>query len=111
MEKNKFLQKAKTMAQQTNDGLQPLALKVTKSVNDFASTSGRIYDASGAKDKMDAITGTVSEGFDVVSGQAMYQAVQEHLAVQEQYNDVLANKLFEALERIKKLEEKLEGTK
>ncbi len=46
----------------------------------------------------------VKEGLDSVSGQKMYDLVQERLAVQDQYNDVLAAKLHEALERIEALE-------
>ena len=37
----------------------------------------------------------------------MYKLVQERLDLQDRYNDLLATKLHEALERISKLEKKL----
>ncbi|MDD3021335.1 MAG: hypothetical protein PHX61_10245 [Alphaproteobacteria bacterium] len=52
----------------------------------------------------EAAVDVVKEGLDSVSGQKMYDLVQERLAVQDQYNDVLAAKLHEALERIETLE-------
>lgn len=46
----------------------------------------------------------VKEKLDSATGQKMYDLVKERLAVQDQYNDVLASKLHEALQRIEKLE-------
>jgi hypothetical protein len=54
---------------------------------------------------------TVKETLDSVSGQKMYDFVQERLSVQDQYNDVLASKLHEALQRIDALERALNAKK
>ena len=76
-------------------------------VDSLANATVDKYEECGAKAKVDLVTGKVSESFDVVSGQAMFQAVQDRLAKQDQYNDALANKLLEALDRIALLEQKL----
>lgn len=127
MLENSYLKKAKAMAQKTTDGVRPLATKASESVNKVVSSTSKKYEESGAKEKVDSlasvaskkyeesgakstvdtVSGKVSESFDVVSGQAMFQAVQDRLTKQDQYNDVLANKLLEALERISQLEQKL----
>ncbi len=125
-EKN-FFDKVKIVAGKTNRVVQPVTKKATDSAGSLAASAGRKYEESGVKERIDSaantvkqqyedsglkdraesVSNTVSGQFDIVSGQAMFQAVQDHLAKQEQYNDVLANKLFEALERIKQLEETL----
>lgn len=70
-----------------------------KHVNSAVKTASEMgTKASGAA--VDAISGKL----DSMSGQRMYDLVQERLAVQDQYNDVLASKLHEALQRIEKLE-------
>lgn len=84
-----------------------LTSETAKSAGNLASSASKKYEESGAKETVDTVTGKVSEQFDVVSGQAMFQAVQDYLAIQSQYNDALANKLLEALDRIKQLEEKI----
>ena len=62
---------------------------------------------SRAKGKVDAVQTQISGKFDEISGQAMYQLVQERLAEQERFNDLFATKLHEALERISELEKRL----
>ena len=47
-----------------------------------------------------------SEGMDKISGKKLLDIVEERLALQDQYNDILATKLDEALKRIEKLESK-----
>ena len=67
------------------------------------------YVESGAKGTVDARRSQISGKFDEISGQAMYQLVQERLAEQDRFNDLLATKLQEALERISDLEKRLAG--
>ena len=67
----------------------------------------RKYEESGAKGKADAIQSQISGKLDEISGQAMYQLVQERLAEQDRFNELLATKLHEALERISDLEKRL----
>ncbi len=62
------------------------------------------YAESGAKAQVDALQSRVSGQLDAISGQAMYQLVQERLAEQDRFNYLLATKLHEALERISALE-------
>jgi hypothetical protein len=110
-EKTSWYDKAKQSVQKAGERVQPLASRVAKTTGDAAAAVNKKYHDSGAHDKVSKVTGKVSEKFDVVSGQAMYQAVQERLARQDEFNNVLANKLVEALERIQGLEQQLEGAK
>lgn len=74
---------------------------------DIASNIQVKYEASGAKGKIDAVQRHVSGKLDEISGQAMYQLVEQRLAEQDRFNDLLATKLHDALERISQLEKKL----
>ena len=65
------------------------------------------YEGAGIKHFVDTASDFTEDKFDVVSGQAMYELVQERLILQDRYNDILATKLYEALEKIKNLEEKI----
>ena len=102
----------------TLKGLKDVAKnKVTKSVDSdrkavtkaraLATDAQRKYEESGAKGKVDAVQSQISGKLDEISGQAIYQLVQERLAEQGQFNDLLATKLQEALERISELEKRL----
>ena len=53
------------------------------------------------------VPGRVSDQFDILTGKKILEEVQKRLANQDKYNDVLATKLVEALERIKILEHRL----
>lgn len=77
---------------------------------------GHVNKAAGAvaqavKAGGEVIGEVIGEGLDSISGQRMFDLVQERMAVQDQYNDVLASKLHEALQRIERLEEALNGKK
>ena len=92
------------------------------------------YEKSGAKDEVDkklgetkkymdekGITSKLEEGIDrakevgevagehldKLSGKEILELVEQRLAVQTEYNDVLATKLEEALSRIAELEKKV----
>jgi len=81
--------------------------KVVKKARDLAIDAGRRIEESGARGKVDVVRTQISGKLDEISGQAMYQLVQEHLAEQERFNDLIATKLHEALERISELEKRL----
>jgi hypothetical protein len=49
----------------------------------------------------------VVDRLDQVTGKQLVELLEERLRMQDDYNDVLATKLAEALERIAALEEKL----
>ena len=81
--------------------------KVVTKARVLASDVQRRYEQSGAKVKVDAAQKQMSGKLDEISGQAIYQLVQERLAEQERFNDLIATKLHEALERITELEKRL----
>ncbi len=76
--------------------------QVRNAVNTAADTSMKV----GGK-----VVDKASDCLDSMSGQKIYDVVQERLAVQDQYNDVLASKLHEALQRIEALEVVVNGKK
>jgi DNA-binding transcriptional ArsR family regulator len=75
-----------------------------KILSDEASTK---YVESGAKKHVDTFKTKSGEKLDVVTGLAIYELLQERISLQDRYNDLLAAKLSEALERISELEKKL----
>jgi len=85
-------------------GNNPKIIEHAKKISEGVSSK---YEESGAKKHIDMIKTKSGEKLDVISGQAMYEIVQERLDLQDRYNDLLATKLHEALERISKLEKKL----
>ena len=81
--------------------------KVVTTTRDLTADVQRKYEESGAKGKVDVVQSQISGKLDEISGQAMYQLVQERLAEQDRFNDLVATKLHEALERIAELEKRL----
>ena len=75
----------------------------------FASATERVRDA--APDAMETVkdfasdaSESVQDRLDEFSGDTVYRAVMDGMAKQDEYNDILATKLQEALDRIGKLE-------
>jgi hypothetical protein len=89
------------------DQVKPYTEPVTEAVGDAYRKVDGLLDRAGVKETAEKITDTVSEQLDVVSGKKILDEVRRRLTTQDKYNDVLATKLFEALERIKILEQKL----
>jgi len=81
--------------------------KVVTKARNIATGAQREYKESGAKGKVDAVQSQISGKLDKISGQAIYQLVQERLAEQERFNDLIATKLHEALGRVSELEKRL----
>ena len=81
--------------------------KIVTTAKNISTDAQRKIEESGAKGKVDATVSQISGKFDEISGQAMYQLVQEQLAEQDRFNDLLATKLHEALERISELEKRI----
>lgn len=81
----------------SNPKLKEHAKKISEGVSSA-------YVESGVKKHLETAITKSGEQLDVLSGQAMYELVQERLALQDRYNDLLATKLHEALERISELE-------
>jgi len=81
--------------------------KVVTKARHAATDAQRKYEESVVKGKVDTFQTQISGKLDEISGQAMYQLVQERLAEQERFNDLITTKLHEALERISELENRL----
>ena len=79
---------------------------VSKKTAPVASAIGGATEQALGKAAESAKTaaGVVGEGMDVVSGKKLLELVEQRLELQAQYNDVLAMKLEEALQRIAALE-------
>ena len=108
--------------------------KVKETASELKDKALDEYEKSGAKDEVDkkigetkkymdekGITSKLEEGIDrakevgevagehldKLSGKEILELVEQRLAVQTEYNDVLATKLEEALSRIAELEKKV----
>jgi len=64
--------------------------------------------SSRAGEIAESIRKHAEQGLDSISGKAMYELVRERLELQDRYNDLLATKLQEALDRIERLEARLD---
>jgi len=62
----------------------------------------------GAKKTIKESTGAVVGKLDQVTGKKLVEMLETRLKVQDEYNDILATRLAEALERIAKLEARFE---
>ena len=61
----------------------------------------------GVKQAIGTATGAIVDRLDQVSGKQLVELLESRLRLQDEYNNVLATRLAEALERIATLEEKL----
>jgi transcriptional regulator NrdR family protein len=78
-----------------------------------ANATERVRDVApdmveNAKERLSDASESVSDRFDEVSGDAVYRLVMERLQQQDDYNDILATKLQEALSRIRELEAEMD---
>lgn len=64
-------------------------------------------DQRGAKQAIKSTTGAVVDKLDQVTGKRLLELLEEKLRIQDAYNDILATRLAEALERIAKLEARI----
>jgi len=81
--------------------------KLKEHAKNVSEEVSKRYVESGVKKHVDTVKTKSGEKIDMFSGQAMYELVQERLSLQDRYNDLLATKLHEALERICELEKKI----
>lgn len=65
------------------------------------------YQNSRAREYVESVMKQAGQGLDTISGKAMYELVRDRLDLQDRYNDLLATKLQEALDRIDVLERRL----
>lgn len=67
----------------------------------------RYLDDKGVTSKAKSVADFTEEQLDILSGSKALKLVEERLILQEKYNDILATKLDEVLNRIENLEVKL----
>lgn len=98
--------------------------KTTEATRGAITTSKQVYAGSklesvvktvdneleqrGAKKALKDTTGAVVGKLDQVTGKKLVEMLEERLRVQDEYNDILATRLAEALERIAKLEARID---
>jgi hypothetical protein len=112
---------------ETADTAVELARKAAREAQDATEVAIKTYHESGLKDTVEEtaawtkeqldktgvtevasrVADTVGEELDTISGQKILDLVEERLALQARYNDILASKLEEALQRIAVLEARL----
>jgi hypothetical protein len=73
----------------------------------LVSYVGEGLDERGVFDAIETATDAVGDKIGQVTGKRLMEMLEEKLKLQDQYNDVLATKLAEALDRIAKLEARL----
>jgi hypothetical protein len=66
-------------------------------------------DKRGAKKAISDTTGAVIDKLDQLTGKRLVELLEMKLRVQDEYNDILATRLAEALDRIGKLEARLQN--
>lgn len=110
--KKKFLELKKTandLAQKTvqeleNSGKLDEIKKVKEDVKNYMEEAGITEKAEQGINKAKEMSEMANEHFDKVSGKEILKIVEERLRTQTEYNDLIATKVEEALERISVLE-------
>ena len=82
-----------------------------KRVNETASQAKEFLDENGVAEKATKAYGATQDHLDTVAGTKLLRLVEERLELQAKYNDILATKLQEALNRIEALERRNDGSK
>jgi ElaB/YqjD/DUF883 family membrane-anchored ribosome-binding protein len=67
----------------------------------------KVLDEAGISEFAGRVSQSANEHLDSISGAKMFALVEERLQIQDHYNDILASKLQDALDRIEKLEKLL----
>ena len=82
--------------------------KVTSQIIEGAKSASSNFKESAVGKKVGEISSYTTEKLDQMAGSHILELVEERLETQKQYNDILATKLEEALQRIEALESKLD---
>lgn len=77
---------------------------IKKRVGALFQNTKQYLEDKGVTQKVDEASKYAGDHFDTVSGIKQFKLVEERLELQNQYNDILAQKLEEALSRISELE-------
>lgn len=76
-------------------------------VSQASGVANDLLESSGIPKRLSQANQAIDEELNAISGKKVMDKLAAHIALQEQYNDVLAGKLEEALKRIEKLERKI----
>ena len=77
-----------------------------KFLDEKGITEQAVKATDKALNKALKVKGKYSKTMDEISGAKIMELVEKRLEIQSEYNDILATKLEEALERIEKLEQR-----
>ena len=108
---------------------QDNGIRLSEAASNLNSSLKSKFEKSGAKDFVDQALGagndllkktrisetasqiseSVNNELDSISGKKIMEKLTAHIVLQEQYNDVLAGKLEETLNRVEELEKKIRG--
>ncbi len=104
-----FLKKAgKVTSEAINIAKEEYGKSELKSAVDEKTKDVKDYlDETGVTEKVSDLSNVATDHLDKVSGKKILDLVEERLGMQNEYNDVLAHKLEEALKRIDVLEKKI----
>jgi hypothetical protein len=100
--------RALTAASDTARGVTSAATSAGSSLGSAASYLDAQLDEHGVKQAIGVTAGAAIGKLDEVTGKRLVELLEEKLRIQDLYNDVLATRLAEALERISKLEARLD---
>lgn len=84
---------------------------VPRALDRFSEYADEVAERTGTKKMAMKVSKQVSDGFDAVTGAKILELVEQRLEIQSKFNDILATKLDEALEKLKMLEEKARHNK
>ncbi|MCY4524404.1 MAG: hypothetical protein OXB84_06670, partial [Halobacteriovoraceae bacterium] len=77
--------------------------KHSKNVQEFMDKQGITETLESGTSKVKEVSNIAEKHLDQLSGKKIMETVEKRLQLQTEYNDLLASKLDEALEKIKKL--------
>ena len=80
---------------------------IKKVVEKSAKGTKNVLAKTGVTTAATKVSEVAGEHLDTLTGIKVYKLVEERLAIQSRYNDILATKLDEALKRIELLESKI----
>jgi len=115
--KNRLKQASETLAGIASDAAQMAgsAVELAKEtyntsgakdkVEDISNATKHVLEATHVVEAAEAISKTAGDHLDTISGARLLALVEERLAIQSKYNDILATKVNEALKRIQRLQE------
>lgn len=91
------------------DKLKTFSIDLSQKTKNKYDDISLLYEESRVKKVIDKVKDRTTENIDIISGTKILDEVRIRLDKQDQYNDLLATKLAEALEEISTLKKKIES--